>query len=92
MPVENFDMVAFATRICMGSPTAAPSMATDTQGAASSFDDVELGQQETLALALVEQLRDVDSAQSENEMWTIASDNAGIRRELLRLGGRRVEE
>ena len=46
------------------------------------FDEIEL----------MHQLRDVDSAQSENEMWVIAGENASIRAELRRLGGRRVEE
>lgn len=92
MPVENFDMVAFATRICMGSPTAAPSMATDTQGAAYFFDELELLHHRERERLLLAQIRDVDSAQSENEMWAIASENAGIRRELRRLSGRRVSE
>lgn len=56
------------------------------------LDDLELMRQRESERELLSQLRDVDSAQSENEMWAIASENAGIRRELLRLSGRRVEE
>lgn len=57
-----------------------------------SFDDVELLRQRESERELLSQLRDPDRAQSENELWAIASENAGIRRELRRLGARRVEE
>ena len=74
------------------SPTTAPTMATPREGPSTFFSELELLHQRESERLLLSQLRDVDSAQSENEMWAIASDNAGIRRELLRLSGRRVEE
>lgn len=72
----------------------ATASALEPTGAPADFyaDDIELLHQRESERLLLSQLRDVDSAQSENEMWAIASDNAGIRRELLRLSGRRVEE
>lgn len=74
------------------SPTTAPTMATPREGPSTFFSEVELMHHRERERLLLAQLRDVDSAQSENELWSIASDNAGIRRELLRLGARRVEE
>lgn len=60
-------------------------------GEAAHFE-LEFFHQRERSRLLLSQLRDPDRAQSENEMWAIASENAGIRRELRRAAGRRVEE
>lgn len=73
-------------------PTGAPADFYEDEIKAAHFDELSMMYQHDRERSLLAQLRDPDRAQSENELWAIASDNAGIRRELLRLSGRRVEE
>lgn len=74
------------------SPTAAPSYGDSMQGAACFLDDLALLRQRERERLLLSQLRDPDRARSEGEALEIVSGNALVRRDLLRLSGRRVEE
>lgn len=63
-----------------------------TQPAPGHFDEIALLQKRETERLLLALIQDVCSASSEDEAMAIASENAGIRRELRRLSGRRVSE